>query len=134
MLTCEERRYVVGELKTLEGTLEGPEMLGPPTMEEQAESSEAMLGRPRILTLPAVEEELEWLEATTQGLGVLAPDKKAELPEEILDGPGPLTPPTLEIMEDANVVHTDEILEALDTVRGGVGGCPESVRPSLRSE
>ena len=127
MLTCEEQRNVVGELKTLEGTLEGPRMLRPPIMEEQAESSEAMLDRPRILTPPAVEEELEWLEATMHGLGVLAPDKKAELPEEILDGPGTLTSPTPEAMEDAKIVHTDEILEALDTVRGGVGGCPKSV-------
>lgn len=86
-----------------------------------------MLDRSRTLTPPAVEEELEWPETTTHGPGVLAPDKEADLPEEILDGPGTLAAPTPEAMEDVTVVHTDEILEALDRVRGGVGGCPKSV-------
>ena len=96
-------------------------------MDVKAESSEAMLGRPRILTPPAVDEVSDWPEAIGYGPGVLAPDKEVELPEHILDGPGTLTSPMPGAMEDAKVVHTDEMLEALETVRGGVGGCPKSV-------
>ena len=61
------------------------------------------------------------------GPGVLTPDEEIESPEVILDGPGTLTSPTPEAMEDAKAVDTDEILEVLETVRGGVGGCPKCV-------
>ena len=59
MLAREERRIVAGELKALEGTLERPEMLKPPTMTEKAESSEAMLDGPRMFKPPTVEDEGE---------------------------------------------------------------------------
>ena len=95
-------------------------------MDVKTESSEAMLDRPRILTPQAVDEVSGWPEAIGYGPGVLAPDKEGELPEHILDGPGTLASPTPGAMEDAKVVHTDEMLEALKTVRGGVRGCPKS--------
>ncbi len=102
-------------------------MLRPPTKDEKEESFEAMLDRPRMLTPPAVDEEGECPEATVHGPGVLTPDEEVESPEVILDGPGTLTSPRPEAMEDAKVVATDEILEVLDTVREGVGGCPKCV-------
>ena len=61
------------------------------------------------------------------GPEVLTPDEEIGSPEVMLDGPGTLTSPTPEAMEDAKVVDTDERLEVLDTVRGGEGGCPKCV-------
>ena len=102
-------------------------MLRSPTMDEKAEPFEAMLDRPQMLTPPAVDEESEWPEAIVHGPAVLTPDEEVESPEGILDGPGTLTSPKPEAMEDAKVVDTDEILDVLDTVRGGVGGCLKCV-------
>lgn len=61
------------------------------------------------------------------GPGVLTPDEGVESPEMILDGPGTLTSPTQEAMEDAKVVDIDEIFEVPETVRGVVGGCPKCI-------
>ena len=58
---------------------------------------------------------------------MLTPDEEVESPEVILDGRGTLASPTPEAMEGAKVVDTDEILEVLDTVRGGVGGCSKCI-------
>ena len=67
MLAWDERRNVVGELNMLEGTVDGPQMLIPPTMAEKAESFEVMLDGLRILMPPTVDEEVEWPKATMDG-------------------------------------------------------------------
>ena len=61
------------------------------------------------------------------GPGVLTPDEETESVEVMLDGPGTLASPKSEAMEDTEVVYTDEILDVLETVRGGVGGGPKCV-------
>ena len=68
------------------------------------------------------------------GPGVLTPDEETESAEVMLEGPGTLASPKPEAMDDAEVVYTDEILDMLDTVRGGVGGCPKYVRPDCCPE
>ena len=68
------------------------------------------------------------------GPGVLTPNEENESAEVMLDGPGTLASPTPEAMEDTEVVYTDEILDVLDTVRGGVRGCPKCVWPDCCAE